>query len=241
MNEVVIETLNRYIQEREVPEPTIKMLKSMVRELIACKKCMMCRKENQEKALKITKRKLQVGCGHNLLDDFVNLDMFDPADIIWDVRTGLPFKDGVFDVVFSEHFLEHIDFPDSVILFLKESYRVLANGGKIIIGIPDTGLILDAYARKDTVFFENLRNNWYAKRDCLEFMNSPINCINYHMRDQLYHEQYSPHLWGYSEENLRELMEKYAFKHVRRWDVNEKWVNPKRVWGSLYLIGEKSV
>ncbi|MBQ4472562.1 MAG: class I SAM-dependent methyltransferase [Alphaproteobacteria bacterium] len=236
-----IDTIEKTLANADLPDFTKRMLVSMRKELEVCERCNNCRAENQKKANLVKKRKLQVGCGKNCLKDFVNLDICEPADIIWDVRNGLPFKDNMFDVIFSEHFLEHIDFPNSVCLFIKEAYRVLRKNGKMIIGIPDTGKLLQAYGTRDKAFFEELIRRWYSSRDCLEFMDSPMNCVNYHMRDQLYHHKYSSHLWGYDEENLTNLLKRYNFSNIRRWQVNEKWVNPKRVWGSLYLIGEKNV
>lgn len=236
-----IEAIENCLVNSELPDFTKRMLNAMKKELEFCERCNSCRSENQKKANLVKKRKLQVGCGKNYLKDFVNLDISEPADIIWDVRTGLPFKDNSFNVIFSEHFLEHIDFPSSACLFIQESYRVLRKGGKIIVGIPDTGKLLDAYEAHDKKFFDELVHRWYSSRDCLEFMNTPMNCVNYHMRDQLYHHKYSSHLWGYDEENLTDLLKRHNFSNIHRWQVDESWVNPKRVWGSLYLMGEKNV
>ncbi len=197
--------------------------------------------ENYNKAQQVSKDKLHVGCGKNYLDEFVNLDMFAPADIIWDVRDSLPFKDNSFEIIFSEHFLEHVDFPVSVCRFLNEAFRTLQNNGQIIIGVPDTELVLKAYCQNNTLFFEELLNRWYASRDCKEYMKNPLNCVNYHMRDQLFHHKYTPHLWGYDKQNLTELLQNAGFSNIRLWEINTKWTNPKRIWGSIYITGEKHV
>ena len=45
---------------------------------------------------------LQIGGGKHYLPNFINLDLFPPADIIWDCRYGLPFADKSFSFIFSE-------------------------------------------------------------------------------------------------------------------------------------------
>ncbi|MEK7094024.1 MAG: methyltransferase domain-containing protein, partial [Patescibacteria group bacterium] len=93
----------------------------------------------QTQLLKPSSESLQIGGGSRYIEGFVNLDIFPPADIIWDSRYGLPFPSESFSFVFSEHFLEHIDFPVSVRRILKETYRVLRPGGKIFIAVPNGG------------------------------------------------------------------------------------------------------
>lgn len=46
----------------------------------------------------------------------------------------LPFEDNFFDVVFSKSVIEHMRTPDN---FIKECYRVLKPGGRIILMTPD--------------------------------------------------------------------------------------------------------
>jgi len=65
-----------------------------------------------------------------------NLEMLKEIDIkIIDIEKDIfPFKDGVFDFVFSKSVIEHLLTPDN---FIKEIYRVLKPGGRIIILTPD--------------------------------------------------------------------------------------------------------
>lgn len=50
---------------------------------------------------------------------------------------NLPFDDGVFDVVYSSHVLEHVD---SEIQALEEMKRVLKPGGVLIVGMPTAAM-----------------------------------------------------------------------------------------------------
>ncbi len=61
-----------------------------------------------------------------------------------DLRRPLPFEDACFDVVYTSHFLEHIDTVEAVDL-LKEARRVLRAGGLTRHCIPDARLAISAY------------------------------------------------------------------------------------------------
>jgi SAM-dependent methyltransferase len=83
-----------------------------------------------------------------LLSDsrYQNLQQVDPHIVCWDLAKGIPFGDEVFDVVYSSHFLEHIDtyvVPD----FLKECLRVLKTRGVVRIVVPDLRQIIERYNR----------------------------------------------------------------------------------------------
>ena len=51
-----------------------------------------------------------------------------------DLDEPLPFEDGSFDTVFLTDVLEHVERPSFV---LKESYRVLSSGGRLLLSVPD--------------------------------------------------------------------------------------------------------
>lgn len=82
--------------------------------------------------------KLQIGCGKEILEGWINLDMdfFKGIDLINDVRKGLPFKDKTFDYVFAEHFIEHLT-RDEGKNFLKECFRILKIDGILRISTPN--------------------------------------------------------------------------------------------------------
>src|SRR5262245_36586564 len=91
-------------------------------------------------------RKLQIGCGANLLQGWLNAD-FEPAAegvIFVDARQRLPFVDATFDYVFSEHMLEHIDYLDGRVM-LAECCRVLRPGGRLRIATPDLRFLIELY------------------------------------------------------------------------------------------------
>jgi ubiquinone/menaquinone biosynthesis C-methylase UbiE len=50
-----------------------------------------------------------------------------------DINSGLPFEDNSFQTVFCSHVIEHVDSPLNL---LRESNRVLKNGGALILAVP---------------------------------------------------------------------------------------------------------
>jgi predicted SAM-dependent methyltransferase len=93
-------------------------------------------------------RKLQLGTGDNHLDGWLNTDIHDFAgrgDVVYlDLRRAFPFPDDSFDLVFSEHVIEHVDYADGL-HSLRESYRVLRPGGRIRIATPSLERVLGLY------------------------------------------------------------------------------------------------
>lgn len=184
-------------------------------------------------------KKVQVGGGSHILKDFLNIDIVPPADLIYDVREGLPLVDSSVEFIFCEHFLEHIDYPVSAKKFIKESFRVLQQDGRLVIGVPDGKLMIEKYIEKDKDFFTEMIEHWYANRDCLEHFNTYIDLVNYHFRDQKDSKKYSPHLWTYDFEKLKSLLENAGFSNISQWKFNSKIANSERKWGSIYVVGEK--
>src|SRR3989344_1853200 len=67
--------------------------------------------------------KIQIGGGSHTLRDYLNIDIVPPADIIYDLREGIPLKDESSEFIFTEHFLEHIDYPTSTKKFFDEMLK----------------------------------------------------------------------------------------------------------------------
>lgn len=87
---------------------------------------------------------VNVGCGSVFHPAWVNIDVnpIDPSVRRWDVRRGLPFRDGEADACYSSHVLEHLTAAAAGQL-VAECHRVLRPGGIIRLVVPD----LEAIAR----------------------------------------------------------------------------------------------
>lgn len=84
----------------------------------------------------MTKKKLNLGCGTDIREGWINLDNFDSKtlDVIHNLETfPYPFEDNYFDEIIAINVLEHIENPVRVI---EELYRITAKNGKVTIRVP---------------------------------------------------------------------------------------------------------
>lgn len=90
--------------------------------------------------------KLHIGCGHHLLEGWLNTD-YHPVDTTvmhLDATSTFPFPDNVFECIYSEHMIEHIPYTGGLCM-LRECFRVLKKGGKIRISTPDLAFLVRLY------------------------------------------------------------------------------------------------
>ena len=84
-------------------------------------------------------RKLQLGAGENIRAGWLNTDLHGygrGGELVYlDVRRRFPLPDESFEVVFSEHMLEHLTYSDGQ-RCLGECFRVLRRNGRIRIATP---------------------------------------------------------------------------------------------------------
>ena len=157
---------------------------------------------------------LDVGCGPNTHDDFINLDAaWGPGiDICWDLGRGeLPLQDATLAGVFSEHCLEHLCFEASTHL-IAEFRRVLRPGGVARVSVPDGELYLDIYARRklsaDAAQTETDEFP-YEKTDRAKAIYSPIASVNRIARGH-------QHLYLYDFAMMKLVFERAGFVDVSR-------------------------
>jgi SAM-dependent methyltransferase len=92
-------------------------------------------------------RKLHLGAGENVLPGWLNTDLHDYGrdDLVYlDASRRFPLPDESFDVVFSEHMLEHLTFADGQ-RCLRESFRVLRPGARIRVATPSLERLVELY------------------------------------------------------------------------------------------------
>lgn len=81
-------------------------------------------------------KKLNVGCGLDVKEGFVNMDIhkFEGVDVVWDLnKTPFPFKDNTFSYVLVQHVLEHLD---DVTETMQELWRITKKNGIIDVAVP---------------------------------------------------------------------------------------------------------
>jgi predicted SAM-dependent methyltransferase len=84
-------------------------------------------------------RKLHLGAGEHPRADWLNTDLHDYGrgdELVYlDVRKRFPLPDASFDLVYSEHMIEHLTYAEGQ-RCLRECLRVLRPGGRIRIATP---------------------------------------------------------------------------------------------------------
>jgi predicted SAM-dependent methyltransferase len=93
-------------------------------------------------------RKLHLGAGENLLPGWLNTDLHDygRSDLVYlDATRPFPLPDASFDLVFSEHMLEHLTYAEGQAC-LRECARVLRPNGRVRIATPSLQRLARLYA-----------------------------------------------------------------------------------------------
>jgi predicted SAM-dependent methyltransferase len=155
--------------------------------------------------------RLQLGCGSNILDGWLNSDYYPviPGVMHLDATNRYPFADATFAYAFSEHMIEHIPYEGAEVM-LRECHRILKPGGKVRITTPDLAFVIALYgdALSD---LQKAYTAWGAKELPGD---SPGFVINNFVRNW-------GHLFIYDEQTLGDVMRAAGFARVTRCELNE--------------------
>ena len=160
-------------------------------------------------------RKLQLGAGGNDPTGWLNTDI-EPVgkEVYLDATDRYPFPDGSFQYVFSEHMIEHVRW-EAAVAMLKESYRVLAVGGKVRIVTPNLTKFVQLLsggvdAEAKPYIMAKLRLHGWPETPVTEAF-----IFNRQVRD-----------WGheflYDAATLRKSLELAGFKQITEYRIAEK-------------------
>jgi predicted SAM-dependent methyltransferase len=162
-------------------------------------------------------RKLQLGTGSNVYEGWLNTDVVDfkrKNEIVFlDATKPFPLPDAAFDLVFSEHMIEHLTYDDGI-RCLAECHRVLRPGGRIRIATPSLDRLITLYD-PDQSDLQRRYVRWSI--DSFQGGKAPYLAgfvVNNFFRD-----------WGhqfiYDRETLRHALESVGFADVEDWPVGE--------------------
>ena len=115
--------------------------------------------------------KLNLGCGSDFRDGFLNVDKFGDPQLQIDMEEfPWPWEDNSVDEVVLQHVLEHLGKDtDTYLNIIKELYRICCDGAKIYIEVPhprhDTFLHDPTHVRAVTpeslgLFSQKLNQEW---------------------------------------------------------------------------------
>lgn len=172
--------------------------------------------------------KLNVGCGPNLKKGWINIDVLPSSDLRLDLREPLPFAAESVAIVYSEHYFEHLEYPDQAINFLQESIRILQPGGLFSVGVPDTEWPIRSYVNEDQTYFRFARQHWHP-----DWCNTRMHSLNYHFR------QGREHKYAYDFETLAQVLGEAGFVSVVRRPFDPSLDDERRERGTLYVDASK--
>jgi hypothetical protein len=97
--------------------------------------------------------KVNLGCGRNIKPGWINVDCWARADIdlVCDLSKEFPFREGSCSYIYSEHFIEHLDWLDGHEL-LRKCFKSLADGGIFRVVFPDFFKLFQAYVTGNVDF-----------------------------------------------------------------------------------------
>lgn len=187
-----------------------------------------------------TLKKLNLGCGPNGLDDWINYDwgvlplfsklqgirqfgirlgLLDKKyDIRWpkiklvDIRKRLPLQDETIDCIYCSHVLEHLERWEALFA-LKESFRVLVRGGRIRIAVPDLEYICRHYLDSRSVPVVQGRP---AQDACRLLWGHPKDIEPGSWFSKWSRRFIRGHEWAYDESEMTKLLAEAGFSEIER-------------------------
>lgn len=143
--------------------------------------------------------KINMGSGAVLLEGWLNIDLSQKADLIFDLSRGLP--EMFPDLIYSEHFIEHLTYGHARNL-LTDCFQKMKHGAVIRIATPD----LDYSMKK---YFTDWHNQDWLQHPDYSFLNTKGKVINQAFRGW-------GHQYFYNEEDLTGMLKACGFENIKR-------------------------
>lgn len=188
---------------------------------------------------------LHLGCGGHNVEGWLNVDKFHAAsDTYFDAKWPFPFDDDNFDLVYTEHMIEHLDIG-KVHRFLAEILRVLKPGGRCRLTCPDLEIYATAYVEGDQAFFDRVREafwpkgermpdqSWVVKGNGGAFMTGIV-------------KNFWGHRWMYDFDNMKACLDDTGFAGITKLQCGDShhprlaaMDKPERAYETLYVEAVK--
>lgn len=158
-------------------------------------------------------KKLHIGCGHNYLPGFTNVDLFSSVDAdIYADMTALPFERESFDLLYCCHCLEHVH-RHCVLSTLSHWRDLLKPGGTLRLAVPDFGAVV----------------KWYNDMGNLDDLIGLLYGGQNHPRNN--------HFIIFDHETLARDLRKVGFRDIRPWRWQTTFHSDYDDYSQAYLPG----
>ncbi|MBK5284703.1 MAG: methyltransferase domain-containing protein [Bacteroidia bacterium] len=169
---------------------------------------------------------VNIGAGSAGKNGWINMDAINNNKIncLWDCRKNLPFGDNSVKAIFTEHFIEHLDYDVEIPLLFSDMYRVIKPGGIIRIIVPDAEKYMRAYLQSGWNELEKVRPlidnhvDYYSKKT----MNTKMELVNFVFRQDYQHK------FAYDFETLKYKLAEAGFKKIVQQNFNQS-LNPELI------------
>ncbi|HZS06233.1 MAG TPA: methyltransferase domain-containing protein [Blastocatellia bacterium] len=163
--------------------------------------------------------KVHIGAGDDIRPGWVNIDLAlripenfrpeahpDTVCINHDLRLGLSLEEGSCDLIYSSHFLEHLEYAHGVRL-MRDCHRALRPGGIFRAALPNFRGLFDAYLRGDRKYVE-LVDISAVLPEVEPGTETLVDHVNYGIY------QHGEHKCVYDEEKIVLILERIGFSKV---------------------------
>lgn len=165
--------------------------------------------------------KLQIGCGNNAVDGWLNTDInpINQSIAFLDARKEFPFKDNTFSYIYSEHIFEHLKFSESCNM-ISECFRTLKPNGIIRLAIPHVDFLFKLYQNPDLPIHKEYIK-WAIESFCKDITTVLSN--DDHLEVYVINNFYRD--WGHKVlhnfDSLKKLLEKFNFSAIQKKEVGK--------------------
>ncbi|MGB5189771.1 class I SAM-dependent methyltransferase [Robiginitalea sp.] len=172
-----------------------------------------------------SKPKLQIGCGNNFHEGWLNTDRYPSSDqaAFLDASKVFPFKDETFDFIYSEHIFEHLTFKESSTM-ISECWRVLKPNGVMRLATPSADFLFDMYRNPDNPKYREYLE-WSSKAFCTD-MEKLLEGKSENLEIYVINNFYRA--WGHKVihnfNSLKELVLKLNFSDVQKKEVGSSQI-----------------
>jgi len=155
-------------------------------------------------------KKLNLGCGQRIKEGYINCDVnpeYEHLGVLQvDAGNLSMYKNNEIDEIYNSHLLEHFNYNQGIHV-LKEWFRILKPGGKLIVETPDF-----YYSCK---YFIELYEKYNSELLNHDYITNQI----YKLYGHFFSEPWKPycyHLFLYTEKQLRDSLKSAGFKNIWR-------------------------